>query len=240
MLPFWATMSKQRSTLSKGRNFNAKLVRHCCCFWQQSRTLLRHCCWCWPGLRPTSGWRLRALPRDGDAMIARYMLSTCVYLFVCLFVRPSVTKRSFTKTAKRRTGLYLLIMNTGELLLSSWKSTVITSCCKTVIRPVTEYACAVWHSSITAEQHDHWRRYSGEQLGLCLATNWISRFWPSYNDIQLLADRRDRQMRQLFTGMHDPSHCLHRLLLGELCRDSHSHVAQPQELSGAIRKNKQM
>jgi len=25
-------MSKQRSTLSKGRNFNAKLVRHCCRF----------------------------------------------------------------------------------------------------------------------------------------------------------------------------------------------------------------
>ena len=26
---------------------------------------------------------------------------------------------------------------------------------KTVIRPVTEYTCAVWHSSITAEQRDH-------------------------------------------------------------------------------------
>ena len=32
------------------------------------------------------------------------------------------------------------------------------------------------------------------------------------HDIPLLADRRDRQMRQLFTGMHDLSHCLHRLL----------------------------
>ena len=32
MLPFWATMSKQHSTLSKWRNFNAKLVRHCCRF----------------------------------------------------------------------------------------------------------------------------------------------------------------------------------------------------------------
>ena len=39
----------QLSTLSKGRNFNAKLVRHCCRFWQQSRTLLRYCCWCGPG-----------------------------------------------------------------------------------------------------------------------------------------------------------------------------------------------
>ena len=46
-------MSKQRSTLSKGRNFNAKLVRRCCRLWQQSRTLLRHCCWCGPGLTLT-------------------------------------------------------------------------------------------------------------------------------------------------------------------------------------------
>ena len=32
------------------------------------------------------------------------------------------------------------------------------------------------------------------------------------HDIPLLAKRHDRQMRQLFTGMHDSSHCLHRLL----------------------------
>jgi len=44
LLPKTATLSKQRSTLSKGRNFNAKLVRHCCLFWQQRRTLFRHCC----------------------------------------------------------------------------------------------------------------------------------------------------------------------------------------------------
>ena len=43
-----ATLSKWRSTMSKGRNFYAKLFRHCCRFWQQSRTLLRHCCWCGP------------------------------------------------------------------------------------------------------------------------------------------------------------------------------------------------
>ena len=47
-----------------------------------------------------------------------------------------------------------------------------------------------------------------------------------------------RQMRQLFTGMHDSSHCLHRLLQENSV--AYSHVAQPQELSGAIRKNKQI
>jgi len=50
-----STLSKQHSTLSKGRNFNSKLVRHCCRFWQQSRTLLRHCCSCGPGFSATSG-----------------------------------------------------------------------------------------------------------------------------------------------------------------------------------------
>ena len=51
---------------------------------------------------------------------------------------------------------------------------------KTVIRPVTEYACAVWHSSITAEQRDQLGQYSGEQFELSLAKNWILIFLPSY------------------------------------------------------------
>jgi len=32
-------------------------------------------------------------------------------------------------------------------------------------------------------------------------------------DIPLLADRRDRQTRQMYIAMHDSSHCLYRLLL---------------------------
>ena len=74
LLFFWATMSKQRSTLSKVRNFNAKLVRHCCRFWQQSRTLLRHCCWCGPGFRIRRPKKNRNLQNDTriKACIARY------------------------------------------------------------------------------------------------------------------------------------------------------------------------
>jgi len=51
-----------------------------------------------------------------------------------------------------------------------------------------------------------WKWYSSEQFGLSLATYWILRFLPSHN-ISLLADRCDRQMRQLFTDMHSPSYC---------------------------------
>jgi len=72
MLTFWATMSKQRSTLSKGRNFNAKLVWHCWRFWQQSRTLLR-------GFRATANiiWRRCGVlwSRHSHASVLNHLLT---------------------------------------------------------------------------------------------------------------------------------------------------------------------
>ena len=47
------------ATLSKGRYFYDKLIRHCCCFWQQSRMLLRHCCWCGRGFIRHNKWCTR-------------------------------------------------------------------------------------------------------------------------------------------------------------------------------------
>ena len=65
---------------------------------------------------------------------------------------------------------------------------------------------AVWHSSITAEQRDQLEAIQRRAVRIIFGKELDF-------DIPLLADRRDRQMRQLFTGMHDSSHCLHRLLL---------------------------
>ena len=45
-----ATMSKQHCRMLQCR----MSLRHCCRFWQQSRTLLRHCCWCGRGLKGRS------------------------------------------------------------------------------------------------------------------------------------------------------------------------------------------
>jgi len=39
----------------KRTKFYDKLVRHCCRFWQQSRTLHRHCRWCERGFKVTYG-----------------------------------------------------------------------------------------------------------------------------------------------------------------------------------------
>ena len=49
-------------SVEKKRNFNSKLVRHCCRLWQQSRTLLLHCCWCGPCFR--RGQRENQIQRD--------------------------------------------------------------------------------------------------------------------------------------------------------------------------------
>jgi len=51
----------------------------------------------WPAHVCFAGFR-ELLPRD--AMLARYVLSSCVCLSVCLSVRQSVTRRYCTKTAK--------------------------------------------------------------------------------------------------------------------------------------------
>jgi len=84
---------------------------------------------------------------------------------------------------------------------------------KTVIRPVTEYACTVWHSSITVEQWDQleaiWRQAVRTIFGNEVDLETIA----IIHDIPRLADRRDRQTRQMFIAMYDSSHCLYRLLL---------------------------
>ena len=83
---------------------------------------------------------------------------------------------------------------------------------ETVIRPVTEYACAVWHSSITAEQRDQLEAIPRRAVRIIFGKEMDFDILAIIRDIPLLADRRDIQMRQLFSGMHDSSHCLHRLL----------------------------
>ena len=92
---------------------------------------------------------------------------------------------------------------------------------KTVIRPVTEYTSAVWRWSITAEQRDQLEAIQRRAVRIIFGKELDFETLAVIRDIPLLAERSDRQMRQLFTGMHDPSHCLHRLLL---CIESAIHT----------------
>ena len=82
----------------------------------------------------------------------------------------------------------------------------------------------------------NWRQYSSKQFGLSLAKNWILIFLPSYMTFHYLqTDAIDKWDSCLLAGMIH-----HTVCTRELCRVNHSHVPQPQELSAAIRNNKQI
>ena len=68
---------------------------------------------------------------------------------------------------------------------------------KTIIRPVTKYARAVWHSSITAEQRDQLEAIQRRAVRIIFGKEMDFDILAIIQDILLLADRRDRQMRQL-------------------------------------------
>ena len=70
----------------------------------------------------------------------------------------------------------------------------------------------VWHPSITAEQRDQLEAIQRRAVRIIFGKEIDFDILPIIHDIPLLTDRCDRQMRQLFTGMHDSSHFLHRLL----------------------------
>lgn len=84
----------------------------------------------------------------------------------------------------------------------------------TVIRPVAEYACAVWHTSLTdgqSEQLEQLHRRAiktifGDKLDRTTAC-------MIYSIDPTLASRRETQTQRLFKQLRDnPSHCLHELL----------------------------
>jgi hypothetical protein len=83
----------------------------------------------------------------------------------------------------------------------------------TVIRPVAEYACAVWHTGLTdgqSEQLEHLHRRAlkiifGKKLDLKSAC-------IIYGIEPTLASRREIQTQRLFKQLQNSAHCLHHLL----------------------------
>ena len=79
--------------------------------------------------------------------------------------------------------------------------------------PPSDRACVCCLAlSITAEQRDQLEAIQRWAVQIIFGKEMDFDVLAIIHDIPLIADRRDRQMRQLFTGMHDSSHCLHRLL----------------------------
>jgi len=85
-----------------------------------------------------------------------------------------------------------------------------------VIRPVTEYACAAWHSSLTAEQTNRIESFQKRALKIiyndfisgdnAYALNCIVAGLPQ------LADRREQLTKRQFVKKADTDNCLNYLL----------------------------
>ena len=85
---------------------------------------------------------------------------------------------------------------------------------RAVIRPVAEYACAVWHSSLTEGQSEQL-----EQLHIRAIRIIFGRKFDDdtacfiYDREPTLASRRESQTQHSFAQLCDnPNHCLHSLL----------------------------
>ena len=78
---------------------------------------------------------------------------------------------------------------------------------KSVIRPVTEYACVVWHSSLSKDQAARLESIQRRAAKVIFGNDNEDK-----NKLSSLADRREELARRFFDSVLNPSNCLHSLL----------------------------
>jgi len=82
---------------------------------------------------------------------------------------------------------------------------------RTVIRPVAEYACQVWHSSLTSCQSQQIEQLQRRAIKIIFNTNDIH-IVSIIADLEPLSDRREQFARRLFQNMQDQNNCIHHML----------------------------
>ena len=80
-----------------------------------------------------------------------------------------------------------------------------------MLRPVLEYACEVWHTHLTAEQSHALEQVQKRALAIALPDLTYSEALES-GKMELLQARRDKMCRQFFRKMQSENHRLHYLL----------------------------
>ncbi len=80
-----------------------------------------------------------------------------------------------------------------------------------MIRSVLEYACQVWHTSLTCGQSDKLEAIQRRVLRITYPDHSYAKALK-LSELPRLSDRREELSKALFTDLLDPSHQLHRLL----------------------------
>jgi hypothetical protein len=82
---------------------------------------------------------------------------------------------------------------------------------QSVIRPVTEYACAVWNSSLTKSQTRQLESIQRRAVKIIFGNDTIEVAY-ALTILPTLAERRDELTRQFFSGIMTSNSCLYHLL----------------------------
>lgn len=81
----------------------------------------------------------------------------------------------------------------------------------TVVRPILEYACPVWHSSLTKELSDCIERIQKRAIYVIFGTGNYNEIIKKHH-IDNLHDRREMLSKKFFNSIMSPTNCLHYLL----------------------------
>ena len=82
---------------------------------------------------------------------------------------------------------------------------------QTVIRPVAEYACVVWHSSLTKGQTNELESIQRRAMKIIFSYK-SDNMVDALNTLPSLCERRDQLTKQFFTNLLTPSSYLHHII----------------------------
>jgi len=101
---------------------------------------------------------------------------------------------------------------------------------QSVVRPVTEYACVVWHTSLTKGQTQQLESIQKRALKIIFGSN-SSDLSHVLTSLPSLSERRDVLTRQFYVSLQNPSSCLHELLPLKRSSDVTSKFRQANQYS---------
>ena len=99
-----------------------------------------------------------------------------------------------------------------QLKRAAMSSTDLVYYYQAVIRPVVEYACVVWHSSITKKQSELIERIQRRAAKIIFGHDSDALTALS---LPLLSDRRELLTKEFFASLLRPNNCLHHLIPAE-------------------------
>jgi len=102
---------------------------------------------------------------------------------------------------------------------------------ESVVRPVTEYACVVWHTSLTRGQTKQLELVQRRAIKIIFGNDICTDSMAKLHGLPSLSERREELTKQFFASLISPSSCLHHLLPAERCYDVTSKLRHAKHYS---------